>query len=296
VKILEGQVALITGGGRGIGACLANAFARQGARLVLVARTAREVKLTAAACQALGTEALGLTADVSNAEHIRRAVRTAEKQFGRVDILVNAAGVYGPIGPLVQNDLAAWAEAVSVNLLGTVYALHAVLPGMISRGHGVVINFSGGGAVTPFPRFSAYSASKAAVVRLTETVAEEMRDSGIRINAIAPGAVNTRLLEEVLSAGERAGRDFYRKAVAQKTDGGTPPERAAELAVFLASPAAARITGRLLSAIWDDWRKLSAEPASLEGSALYTMRRIDGRNFHEAPRPEPAKTRTAEAR
>jgi NAD(P)-dependent dehydrogenase (short-subunit alcohol dehydrogenase family) len=295
--ILKGQVALITGGSRGIGACVASAFARHGARLAVVARSAREVKLAAAACRALGTEALGITADVSSPEHVRRAVRAAEKQFGGVDILVNAAGVYGPIGPLAENDLAAWADAVSVNLLGTVYALHAVLPGMIARGHGVVINFSGGGAVTPFPRFSAYSASKAAVVRLTETVAEEVRDSGIRINAIAPGAVNTRLLDEVLTAGERAGREFYRKAVEQKNNGGTPPERAAELAVFLASPEAAGITGRVLSAVWDDWHALAGQGQALEGSALYTMRRIDGRNFHEAAaQPEPVKTLAAEAR
>lgn len=274
-------VVFITGGGRGIGAAVAEAFARAGFHLALVARTAPEIENVAAACRSHGVQALALTADVSRREQISAAVRAAEKTFGHIDVLVCAAGVYGPIGPLVETDLDAWAAALSVNLLGTVYALHAALPGMIARRSGVVINFSGGGAVAPFPRFSAYATSKAAVVRLTETVAEEVREYGVRVNAIAPGAVNTRLLDEVLDAGERAGRDFYRKALEQKSKGGTPPERAADLALFLASPEARGITGRLLSAVWDDWRALASQAQDLEQSSLYTLRRIDGRNFTE---------------
>ena len=119
------------------------------------------------------------------------------------------------------------------------------------------------------------------MVRLTETVAEEVRESGVRVNAIAPGAVNTRLVDEVLAAGERAGADFYEKAIEQKASGGTPPERAAELAVFLASPAAAGITGRLISAVWDDWKSLGALSSELRRTSLYTLRRIDGRKFTE---------------
>ncbi len=277
----NGNVALITGGGRGLGAAVAHAFAGAGSNLVLVSRTAREVDSVASACHALGVEALALTADVSRPEDVAHAVRATEKTFGRVDVLVNAAGIYGPIGPLVENDLHAWREAIAVNLLGTVYSIQAVLPGMIARGKGVVINFAGGGAVAPFPRFSAYSTSKAAVVRLTETIAEEVREQGIRVNAIAPGAVNTRMLDEALAAGERAGREFYRKSLEQKANGGTPPERAAELAVFLASPEGRGITGRLISAVWDDWRGLAGRSQELARSAMYTLRRIDGRNFTE---------------
>jgi 3-oxoacyl-[acyl-carrier protein] reductase len=280
-KMKRENLVLITGGGRGIGAAVAQSFAREGSNLALVARTAGEIETVAASCRSCGVQALALVADVSRPEEITAAVRAAEKSLGPIDVLVSAAGVYGPIGPLVENDLDAWAHALSVNLLGTVYALHAVLPGMIERRQGVVISFSGGGAVAPFPRFSAYAASKAAVVRLTETVAEEVREYGIRVNAIAPGAVNTRLLDEVLAAGDRAGRDSHRKALEQKANGGTPPERAAELALFLASPEARGITGRLLSAVWDDWKTLGARSGDLEKSALYTLRRIDGRNFTE---------------
>ena len=277
---LDGETVLITGGGRGIGAAVAKSFARAGANLALVSRTAHEVESVATACRALGVRAVALPADVACRGEMGRVASKAEKGLGPVSVLVNAAGVYGPIGPLVENSLDAWTQAVSVNLFGTLYALHAVLPGMIARRKGSVINFSGGGAVSPFPRFSSYATSKVAVVRLTETVAEEVREYGVRVNAIAPGAVNTRLLDEVLTAGERAGRDFYRKALEQKERGGVPPDRAAELALFLASPEAEGVTGRLISAVWDDWRAMARD---LQGSSLYTLRRIDGRNFTEIP-------------
>ena len=119
------------------------------------------------------------------------------------------------------------------------------------------------------------------MVRLTETVAEEVKEYGIRVNAIAPGAVNTRLLDQVLEAQERAGKEFYVKACEQKRSGGTPPEKAVELAVFLASTAAAGITGRLISAVWDDWKSLPDRATELERSAMFTLRRIDGRHFSE---------------
>jgi len=278
---LEGETALITGAGRGIGKAIAQAFARAGANLVLLARTHSEVERVAEQTRSHGVTSLALRGDVSRRFDVERMVATAQEMFGRIDVLVNAAGIYGPIGTLVENDMAEWAKAIEINLLGSAFSMHAALPHMIARRKGVVINFSGGGAVSPFPRFSAYAASKAAVVRLTETVAQEVREFGIRVNAIAPGAVNTRLLDQVLAAGERAGKQFYDKAKEQKAQGGTPPETAAELAVFLASPTAEGVTGRLISAVWDDWKSLPQRTQELGGSALFTLRRIDGRHFTE---------------
>ena len=278
---LEGEIALLTGGGRGIGAAVAQGLAQAGAHLALAARTRKELEGVAQDLQACGVKAMPYVCDVSDAQQVESLVAAVRAEFGGIDILVNCAGVYGPIGFLAENDMEAWAGAIGVNLLGTAYAMHAVLPSMIARRKGVIINFSGGGAVSPFPRFSAYSASKAAVVRLTETVAEELKEFNVRVNAIAPGPVNTQLLDEVLTVGERAGREFWLRAQRQKESGGTPPERAAELAVFLASPAAAGITGRLISAVWDDWRSLPEQVEKLNGSALFTLRRIDGRQFRE---------------
>ncbi len=279
---LDGEAVLITGAGQGIGAATALAFARAGASLALVARTAADVERVAHQVAAHGVGALAVAGDVSNPRDVARFVAAALKRYARLDVVVNCAGIYGPIGPLVENDMAEWAHAVQINLVGTAHVLHHALPAMMARRKGVIVNFSGGGAVAPFPRFSAYSASKAAVVRLTETLAEEVREYGIRVNAIAPGAVNTRLLDQVLAAGDRAGTAFYAKALEQKISGGTPPERAAELAVFLATPEAEGITGRLISAVWDDWRGLAQQWNTVAHSALYTLRRIDGRNFLEA--------------
>lgn len=278
---LDGEIVLITGAGRGIGEAVAHGFARSGASLVLTARTAHEVDRVARQTAELGVETIALPGDVSKRADLRTIVATALDRFGRIDVLINAAGIHGPIGPFVNNDLDHWTAAIETNLLGTVFAIHAVLPQMQARRKGVIINFSGGGAVQPFPRFSAYGTSKAAIVRFTETLAEEVKEFGVRINAIAPGPVNTRLLDQVLAAGERAGTTTYSKALEQKAKGGTPPERAAELAVFLASPAAAGVTGRLISAVWDDWKSLPKRASELDHSALFTLRRIDGRQFRE---------------
>jgi NAD(P)-dependent dehydrogenase (short-subunit alcohol dehydrogenase family) len=278
---LSGEIAVITGAGRGIGESVAHAFARSGANLVLVARTSDEIERVARETAERGITSIALVADVSKRDDVERVAAAAFEKFGRVDILVNAAGIYGPIGPFVENDLDHWAAAIETNLMGTVFSIRAVLPRMLERRKGVIVNFSGGGAVQPLPRFSAYGASKAAVVRLTETLAEEVGESGVRVNAIAPGAVNSRLLDQVLAAGERAGVSFYAKALEQKAQGGTPPERAAELAVFLASAEGKEVSGRLISAVWDDWKSLPGRAGELRSSALFTLRRIDGRQFRE---------------
>lgn len=260
---------------------MALAFAAAGANVAVASRTKADVERVAEQIRALGVKSLPVVADVAAQPEVRSLVKAALDAFGAIDVMVNCAGVYGPIGPLAENDSSAWTHAIQINLLGTAYGMQEVLPHMISQRKGLIINLSGGGAVGPFPRFSAYATSKAAVVRLTETVAEEVREFGIRVNAIAPGAVNTRLLDEVFEAGDKAGKDFLAKAHQQKASGGTPPEKGAELAVFLASPQGEGITGRLISAVWDDWKSIPERLNEFQKSAMFTLRRIDGRNFTE---------------
>lgn len=272
---LEGQIALVTGAGRGIGRAIALALAGAGANLILIARTADKLMETATLVNRMGQQALPITADVSRREEVQRAVARGLEAFGRVDILVNNAGVQPPIGPLVGNDPDEWTHTVAVNLFGPFYCIQAVLPGMIARRRGKIINLSGGGATGPRPNFSAYAASKAAIVRLTETLAEEVRPYNIQVNAIAPGAVNTRMLDEVLEAGEAAGAEWV-AAQQRKAQGGTPVEWAAELVVFLASEASNGLTGKLISAVHDDWRVWdTARIVELAGSPWYTLRRVD---------------------
>jgi 3-oxoacyl-[acyl-carrier protein] reductase len=190
-------------------------------------------------------------------------------------VLVNNAGVYGPMGPIESVDWQAWEEALRINLFGTVHMCRALIPLLKARGFGKIVNLSGGGATAPLPFISSYAASKAALVRLTETFAHELRDARIDVNAIAPGALNTRLLEEVLAAGpEKVGDDFHRRALKQKEEGGAPLDKGAALAVFLASARSDGISGRLLSALWDDWESLPESQQRLAQSDVYTLRRI----------------------
>lgn len=267
---LKGRKALVTGAGRGIGRAIALALAQEGAQVALLARSRAQLQGVAAE---LGSErSLVLSADLARETEVRAALSGLEAAWGGVDILVNNAGVLGPIGPTHQVDTAAWLQALQVNLGGCFLCTHLLLPGMVAQGYGKIINLSGGGAVTPRPWFSAYSASKAGVVRFTETLAAEVAQYHIDVNAIAPGAVNTRMLDQVLGAGELAGAEAQAQAQAQLEEGGVDPSQPAALAVFLASPRSDGLSGRLFSAVWDDWEGL--EVAKVMKTDHYTVRRV----------------------
>ena len=266
---LEGRNAIITGASQGLGLEIARAFVREGAKVVICARDAEPLGAAAAELRVIAEPA-----DVSIDDDARRVVARAIAELGHVDILVNNAGVYGPMGDIDAVDWQAWTRALEINLYGSVLMCRHALPRMRARRYGKIIQVSGGGATGPLPRISAYAASKAAVVRFAETLAEEVRGDGIDVNSIAPGPLNTRLLDEVLAAGpESVGASFYERAVKQKADGGADPAHGAALAVFLASAASDGITGKLLSAIWDPWEDLPSHAEDLRGD-VYTLRRI----------------------
>jgi NAD(P)-dependent dehydrogenase (short-subunit alcohol dehydrogenase family) len=267
---LADRTAIVTGGTRGLGLEIARSFVAAGAGVVVTGRD--QAALDAAAAE-LGVE--GIRADVSDGDACAAVVSRAEARFGPVTVLVNNAGVYGPMGPIETIDWDAWVEAIHINLFGTVLMCRAVVPQMRARGYGKIINLSGGGATAPMPRISAYAASKAAVVRVTETISEELRDAGVDVNAIAPGALNTRMLDQLLEAGpERVGAAAHAKARRQRDDGGAAFEPAVRLAVFLASAASDGISGRLLSALWDAWETLPERREAVMRSDVYTLRRI----------------------
>jgi NAD(P)-dependent dehydrogenase (short-subunit alcohol dehydrogenase family) len=281
--ILKDKIAIVTGGSRGIGKAIATAYAREGSYVVISSRT--ETDLLAARCEiqkSSGASVEKFRADVSQPNEVEDLVNFTLGKFGTVDILVNCAGVQAPIGYTKDIDSRTWLETISINLCGTFLCIKAVLPTMMKKERGKIINFSGGGAVSPRPRFSAYSASKAAVVRLTETLAQEVLEHNIDINAIAPGAVNTRLLEEVLAAGEAAGEEELAKAIKQKQEGGVPADKVAELVIFLASSASDGLSGRLISYPWDNWREMTQHLDVIMSSDIYAMRRIipKDRGYH----------------
>jgi NAD(P)-dependent dehydrogenase (short-subunit alcohol dehydrogenase family) len=274
---LADRVAIITGASQGLGLEIARAYLRAGARVMICARDASLVETRRQELDALTGDdrVAGMGADVSRESDVARLIETTLARFGSLHILVNNAGVYGPMGPIETVDWQAWVQAMEINIYGSVLPTRAVLPHFKAQRYGKIVQISGGGATNPLPRLTAYAASKAAIIRFAESLAMEVREHGIDVNAIAPGALDTRMLDQVLAAGPDAvGQEFHDRMLKTKAQGGTPLETGASLAVFLGSAESDRITGRLISAVWDPWAQLASHRADLEGSDVYTLRRI----------------------
>lgn len=214
--------------------------------------------------------------DVADWSAVARAAADVGAAWPHVDGLIACAGVQGEIGRALAADPARWSDTVRANLDGTFFALRAFAP-LLARAprRAKIVCFSGGGATKPRPNFSAYGVAKTAVVRLVETIAAEERGRPLDINAIAPGAIHTRLTDEVLALGpEVVGVAEYAAAQKQEAAGGAPLEKALGLVEWLLSPASDGISGRLIAAPWDPWPTLHEHTAELAGSDIYTLRRI----------------------
>jgi NAD(P)-dependent dehydrogenase (short-subunit alcohol dehydrogenase family) len=273
---LEGRRVVLTGASQGLGKAIAQACLSEGASVLICARGALELERTKKALEAIAPgRVYAQPCDVSVEADVDGLTRYAELVLGGVDTLVANAGVYGPKGRIDEVDWDQWVETIRVNLLGAVYCCRSFLPLLQKASRGKVLILSGGGATKPLPFLSAYAASKAGVVRFGETLSEELRPVGIDVNMVAPGALNTRMLDEVLQAGpDSVGEQFYQAALKQRESGGTPLELGADLCVLLASDAANGVTGRLFSAQWDPWQRLSEFKDELAETDIYTLRRI----------------------
>jgi len=276
---LEGKRAIITGASRGLGAVVADTMWQAGAHVLLVDRPGvnllelRERLLASGA----GTQYVHLfAADLRESAAPQAIVAEARRIWQRVDILVNNAGTIGPIGMVADNDWSEWQDTVQVNLLAPAELCKLSVDWMGAAGvGGSIVNLAGGGATAPRPCFSAYATAKCALVRFSETIAVEVADLGIRINCIAPGAMNTEMLQETPRAGpERVGRDEYERITKYAAGGASDPRLAADLIVYLASEKSAGITGKLISAVWDPWRNLHDHVDDLRSTDVYTLRRI----------------------
>jgi 3-oxoacyl-[acyl-carrier protein] reductase len=261
---------------------VAQKFVEEGASVVISGRNVQDVLIVVndLRSKCLDTqEVIGFAIDLSDPYGPKTLVQESIGAFKKIDILVNNAGIYGAKGSVENVNIYDWINTIEMNLFSVFKMCHYVIPYMKSNNYGKIINLSGGGATAPLPYLSAYAASKAAVVRLTETMAAECKDHHIDINAISPGALNTRLLDEILDAGESiVGTIFYEKALKQKESGGTSLEIGAELCAFLASDKSNGITGKLISAPWDKWREFPEHVDELMESDVYTLRRITGRD------------------
>lgn len=270
MRTLKDKGVLITGAGRGIGKRLAIGFAAAGARVGLLARSQAELDLAKLEIEHAGGTALRIRADVRDLEQISAAVDRMRAVFGGVHVLIAGAAIQGPIGPLVEVKPRLWTETVETNLIGVFHCCRAVLPHMIEKRSGKIIILSGGGAAYARPNFSAYAASKAGIVRLAETLAEEVRDYNIQINCVAPGGSYTHMTDEILHSGGKAGAKEIEDAEKVRLTGGTAPEKQIQLALFLASERSNHISGKLIH-INDDWKKLESDNMHPEA---YTLRRV----------------------
>ena len=262
-----------------MGRAIAEHYLREGANVVICARDAALLAKTSeelkGCAKARGQKLLSRPCDVSSEEQVKGLIEFAVKELGSLDILVNNAGVYGPMGPTETVSLTEWRRALDINLYGVLIPCRAVIPLFKQARRGKIIILSGGGATNPLPNISAYAASKAAVARLMETLAEELRPFSVDVNAIAPGALATRLVDEVLAAGpEKVGQAFYEKNRKWKNEGATPLHLGSGLAVYLASAESDGITGKLISAQWDPWTRLHEHRQELANSDIYCLRRI----------------------
>lgn len=272
---LASRRVLVTGGTRGIGRAVALACVEAGASVVVCGRDRGTVDEAVADLSRVAADRVdGIPCDVTCVDALERALDLVESRFGPLTTLIHAAGVLGSIGPLVETPPEAWWEAVRINLFGTFLAARQGCRRLVRNGGGRVVLFSGGGAATPFPRYSAYACSKSGVVRLAETLALEMEGTGVEVNAIAPGMVATQMHEQTLQAGLAAGEAYLEKTRRMLAEGGYPVEKAAAAAVFLASDAATGISGRLLAAAWDDWPSWPAHADEIARTDLFTLRRI----------------------
>jgi len=261
---------LVTGAGRGIGKRLAIGFATSGARVGLLARSKAELDLADLEIEHAGGSALRIRADVTDFEQISAAVDRMRVHYGGVSVLVCAAALQGPVGPLAESLPKTWAETIQTNLIGVMNACRAVLPSMIEHRSGKIIVLTGGGVATARPNFSLYAATKAAIARFVESVAAEVSEHNVQINCMSPGGTYTHMTDQILAAGERAGWREIEQAQEVRLTGGIAPERQIELALFLASEQSNHISGRLIH-VQDDWKKLKNGTVNPE---LYTLRRV----------------------
>jgi NAD(P)-dependent dehydrogenase (short-subunit alcohol dehydrogenase family) len=279
---LKGRVALITGASRGLGAEIARHYVMNGASVLLCARNADQLaaeQQLLAPLLAPGARIATIAGDVGEPKDVDLIFNKLRAEFPRLDILVNNAGVYGPMGKIEDVDWDEWVDAIRINLVGLVYVSRAAMPLFRAQRYGKIINISGGGAAYPMPAITAYAASKAGVVRFTESLALECCDDHIDVNAIAPGALVTRMMDQLLEAGpEKVGQQFFDRMKKVALEGGTPLGVGAALCVFLGSSESDGISGKLIAAQWDRWEDWSKHLDELNASDVYTLRRIVGRD------------------
>ena len=270
---------LITGANQGIGLEIAKNFYAKGSNIILCARNKKKLlsikkKLVSKFKNKFFLEPL----DISKQNQVDKFYKKIFKKNKKIDVLINNAGIYGPKGSSETLNWNEWKNTLDINLLGSIYMTNKIIPHFKKKKYGKIIQISGGGAASAFPFFSPYSVSKVGIVRFIENISIELKKYNIYANSIAPGPVNTRMLDQVLKAGpKKVGKTFYQKSIKQKKQGGTDINKVLNLIEFLAHKKSDKISGKLISALWDNWEVFSKNKKKLNSSDFGNLRRITGR-------------------
>lgn len=262
VTLLSGQVAIVTGAGRGLGRAVAETLAALGASVVLASRNAPELDEVVKVIKRAQGKALAQTADIADERQVRELALATARWVGPASILVNCAGMVDPMAPLARSDAALWLRNISINVGGTYLPLRAVLPGMLDRGFGRIVNISSGAATRPSAGWTAYSAAKAAVVQMTRSLALEVEGTGVTACAFNPGAMDTEMQERIrrASASDFPRADEYRDAAREGRL--VDPKAPARAIAYLALPSTQR-NGEVLQ--YDDEELRRAVESALPG-------------------------------
>ena len=279
---LKDQVSLVTGASKGLGYEISKSLLKSGSNLMICSRNHMQLKKAYVKLNKLKSKNQKIyysATDISSLGEVKNLVKLTLDKFKKIDILVNNAGIYGPMGNIEKINWDKWVRAIEINMLGSILLCREVIPCFKKNNKGKIIQLSGGGAASPLPLISSYAVSKAGIVRFIENLSEEVKNYNIDINAVAPGPLNTDMLKEVLNAGpNKVGKNFYNKSLKQNKSGGTPFTKVCDLILFLSSRHSDGIKGKLISALWDDWKNWTNYKNLLKNSDAYTLRRVVGKD------------------
>tara|TARA_B100000886_G_scaffold333313_1_gene287103 strand:- start:1300 stop:2154 length:855 start_codon:yes stop_codon:yes gene_type:complete len=276
---LTKKTVLITGGTRGLGRHLVSSFWGKGYSVAILANNKIRLNSTLRSLKnRKNQKKISLQCDLNNAKMISSMTHIIKDEFSHLDVLINNAAIQGPIGHFSDNKDVDWDKVINVNLKAPIYLCRNLLPLLKKSSSPSIINISGGGASTSRENFSPYAVSKTALVRFSETIADELFDHNIKVNCIAPGMMPTDMLKEILNENNEPGMNEVDKANKVLMDQNYSFEKVSNLALFLASEESRGITGKLISAIWDNWLDWPKHLSELNNSDLYTLRRITSKD------------------
>lgn len=277
------KVAIISGAAGGLGSILANSLWELGYSLGLIIRPSASLEnLNLILSQQKKDQQIFLYKyDLAVQEDLHKLVKDVRNSFQKIDVLLNVAGIHGNIGPVTQCTLDEWRDTFAVNLDAPMFLSSKLAPMIISGGGGSIINFSGGGATGVRENFAAYASSKTALVRFSEILAAELAGMNVSVNCISPGILPTRLLQEIIHTGSAAGAHELEAASKALSKGDAAAfDRVIRLVSFLIGPVGSRITGKLLSAVWDNWEAFPGRDEEIVKSEIFTLRRLSGKNCY----------------